>query len=209
MNDDHARAYLLNDLNVPRETIDAIETYRSMLIEANARQNLIARSTEDRFWSRHVLDSAQLVTHAPPGPRTWVDVGTGAGLPGLVLAILSPDHHVLVEPRRLRAEFVQSVVTALAMDTRVSVRQERIERTTGTFTVITARAFASLTRTLDATAHLADSATMWLLNKGARADAEIAEARAEWTGNLDVLPSITDADAAIVRVTNLRRARAA
>lgn len=209
MNEERARAYLHDALHVPRETIDALANYRSMLLHANSQQNLIARSTEVCFWSRHVLDSAQLVTHAPAGVRTWVDVGTGAGLPGLVLAILSSDHHVLVEPRRLRAEFVQRVVTALALETRVSVRQERIERTTGTFTVITARAFASLTRTLDATAHLADSATMWLLNKGARVDAEISEAQADWTGKFDVLPSITDADAAIVRVTNPRRMRAA
>lgn len=205
MNEHDAKLLIASNYRVSRETLEKLERYRAMLIDANRSQNLISRSTEDQFWSRHALDSAQLIAHVPDARATWLDVGTGAGLPGLVLATMTQDRHVLVDARRLRVVFVQSVVDALSIGHRVEVRQDRVERLEAfAFSVITARAFSSLTNTLRSTVHLADAATVWLLNKGARASEEVAEARAEWDADFDMIPSVTDPAASIVRVRNLQ-----
>lgn len=205
MNEHDAKLLIASNCRVSRETLEKLERYRAMLIDANRSQNLISRSTEDQFWSRHALDSAQLIAHVPDACATWLDVGTGAGLPGLVLSTLTQDRHVLVDPRRLRVAFVRSVVDALSIGNRVEVRQDRVERIEAfPFSVITARAFSSLTNTLRSTVHLADAATVWLLNKGVRASEELAEAQAEWDADFDMIPSVTDPAASIVRVRNLQ-----
>jgi 16S rRNA (guanine527-N7)-methyltransferase len=89
--------------DVSRETLDRLERYADLLRSESAKQNLVSASTLDRLWDRHILDSAQLVKFAPRPDLSWVDIGSGAGLPGIVIAALVTGPVTLVEPRRLRA----------------------------------------------------------------------------------------------------------
>lgn len=193
---------------VSRETMNLLDRYVEILLDQNVQHNLIARSTEAHVWHRHILDSAQLLKHSKAGAADWLDVGTGAGLPGLVLAIMTNAKHVLVEPRRLRAKFLQDVVNALSLDKRVEVVQSRVEvLRERRFDVITARAFTTLSQTLLATRHVADTGTIWLLHKGRKAPDEVAEARALKLATFECLPSLTAKDATIVRVSDMKAPR--
>ena len=204
MTQDDAKAYL-DWLNVPRETHALLQCYADLLIDANDHQNLIGRSTVPSIWTRHIVDSAQILAHAPVTSRNWLDVGSGAGLPGLVLSILTNDRHALVEPRRLRADFLKRAVRELGVSDRVTVHTETIESMVAeTYGVITARALKALTQTLAMTFRFARPGTVWLLHKGKTAAAEIDVARHDWQGEFELLPSVTDASAAIVRVRNLQ-----
>lgn len=199
------RRRLLEAIPVSRETIDLLDRYVEILLRRNSQHNLIGRSTEADVWDRHILDSAQLSKHSKADAADWLDVGAGAGLPGLVLAIMTNANHVLVEPRRLRAEFLRDVVDALGLDRRVKVVQSRVEvLKSRRFDVVTARAFATLAQTLMATRHIADAGTVWLLHKGRKAQEEIDEAKSMITATFERLPSLTAEDAAIVRVSDMK-----
>jgi len=184
--------------NVPRETSERIEAFVQLLKEAAAGQNLIARSTLESVWERHILDSAQLVRFEPRDGASWLDVGSGAGLPGVVIALLVEGPITLVEPRRLRVEFLQLAVERLGLAARVTIRQEKVERLSGGFDVITARAVASLGRVLEISSHLSTKKTVWVLPKGRNARTELAEARRAWQGVFHVEQSVTDPDSRIV-----------
>lgn len=183
---------------VPRETSDKLDAFVELVLRENEAQNLVAKSTLASFWQRHMLDSAQVMPLASKDATTWLDVGSGAGLPGLVLAIMSNARHVLVEPRRLRADFLKHAAENLGLADRVAVVQDRVENVRGSFCVVTARAFASLSDTLAATIHLSDKRTQWILHKGRGATAQAEAAMHAWTGTLELIPSVTDPLASIV-----------
>lgn len=198
----------IDALSVSRETLQKLEELVGLVLAENGNQNLIATSTGATIWDRHILDSAQLVDFAPARERCWLDVGSGAGFPGLVLAILTRSQHVLVEPRRRRAEFLEQAAKSLGINQSVRIVQTPVEKfehpPVGT---ITARAVASVAKLLSVTHHLADQSTAWLLHKGRSARAEVDEARALWNADFELLPSCTAPDAAIVRVTSLTARR--
>ena len=100
--------------DVSRETSDKLERFSEILIAENQIQNLISKLTEADLWTRHFADAAQLISFAPEG-ASWIDIGSGAGLPGLVIAILTKAPVTLVEPRRLRAEFLSRAVAELGL----------------------------------------------------------------------------------------------
>lgn len=180
-----------------------------MLLEENQRQNLVSRSSEAELWDRHILDSAQLLDFDGRSSTCWLDVGTGAGFPGLVLAILSRSEHILVEPRRRRADFLSHVIAAIGLGNRTRVVQRHVERLEySPINFVTARAVSSVENLVASTRHLADGATIWLLHKGRSAAAEIDAAKRVLWADFEMLPSITDPDAAIVKVSNLRSGRA-
>jgi 16S rRNA (guanine527-N7)-methyltransferase len=187
---------------VSRETFERLERYIVLLREANARQNLVSASTLDGVWDRHILDSAQLVQFEPEQQASWVDVGSGAGLPGIVIACLVAGPVTLVEPRRLRAEFLAEAVRSLGLN--VSVEQAKIERIPGKFDVITGRAVAALPRFLSICDHLSTRKTRWVLPKGRSAQSELEEARRSWQGVFHVEQSVTDAEAYIIVGTGVR-----
>jgi len=187
---------------VSRETFERLEAYIALLREEVGRQNLISTSTLEQIWERHILDSGQLVRHEPHAGASWVDVGSGAGLPGIVIACLVDGPVTLVEPRRLRAEFLHKVSESLHL--RAKVVAAKAERVEGKFDAITARAVASLTQLLKISAHLSTRKTVWALPKGRGAEAELAEARRTWQGNFRVEPSVTDAASFIVVGTEVR-----
>jgi 16S rRNA (guanine527-N7)-methyltransferase len=191
--------------DVSRETYERLERYVDLLIDENQRQNLIGRSTVDEVWLRHIVDSAQIVRLAPRLDSSWVDIGSGAGLPGLVVAILTEGPVALIEPRRLRAEFLRRSAEGLGLSHRVTVHAAKAERVGGRFDVITARAVASLDALLGISRHLSTDKTRWLFLKGKNAQSELDEARAKWQGEFRLEPSRTDPEAAIVIAERVER----
>lgn len=187
---------------VSRETIARLERYVSLLQAAAATQNLIASSTLGDLWQRHIADSAQLVRFEPRAGASWVDVGSGAGLPGIVIACLTEGSVTLVEPRRLRADFLRQVVDELGL--KAKVEQGKVERVAGTFDVITGRAVASLPRFLNMCDHLSTRNSVWVLPKGRSAQSELAQARQSWQGMFHVERSVTDEDSSIIVATGVR-----
>jgi 16S rRNA (guanine527-N7)-methyltransferase len=187
---------------VSRETFEKLELYAAMLREESARQNLVARSTIDDLWRRHILDSAQLARFEHHPACSWIDVGSGAGLPGIVLACLVQGPVTLVEPRRLRADFLHRVCESLVPS--AIVMTGKAKRAAGHYDVITARAVAPLDEFLNLSAHLSTRKTVWALPRGRNAHAELAEARRSWQGVFHVEQSVTDADSQIVVATGVK-----
>ena len=187
---------------VSRETFEKLEAYVALVREESALQNLISASTLDRIWDRHILDSAQLVPFEPRAGASWLDIGSGAGLPGIVIACLVEGPVTLVEPRRLRADFLHKVCESLNLN--ASVVCSKVERLEGNFDVITARAVASLAKLLELSAHLSTRNTVWALPKGRNARGDLAEARRSWQGSFQLERSVTDADSWIVVGTGVR-----
>lgn len=181
---------------VSRETMARLSHYQGLVEIEGDQQNLIARSTMDAFWLRHVVDSAQLCRFARPGAR-WLDIGSGAGLPGIVLAVLTADPVTLVEPRRLRAEFLQRCIDELDLRNAKLVAS-KVERVAGQFDAITARAVACVDALFGIAHRLSHPGTRWILPKGRSGAIELAEAQRNWQGQFRTVPSITDGDAVIV-----------
>ena len=187
---------------VSRETVERLETYIRLLMDESQRQNLISSGTLPQLWERHIIDSAQLVRFEPRDGASWVDVGSGAGLPGVVIACIVSGPAVLLGPRRLRADFLFRVVAELGL--KAEVAQAKAERVNGVFDVITGRAVAALPRFLDLCAHLSTRKTRWVLPKGRAAQSELEEARRAWQGVFHVEPSVTDAESRIIVGTEVR-----
>ena len=190
---------------VSRETIEKLDAYAALVAEESARQNLVSASTLEQFWERHILDSAQLVRFEPRPRSSWADVGSGAGLPGIVIACLVDGPVTLIEPRRLRAEFLHRTCESLRLN--ATVYTGKVERLEAKYDVITARAVASLPRLFEISAHLSTRNTVWALPKGASAERELAEARRTWQGAFHVEQSVTDADSKILVATEVRARR--
>lgn len=187
---------------VSRETWDRLREYQTLVIAENDRQNLVSRGTIESFWDRHVLDSAQLVRFEPRPGASWVDLGSGAGLPGVVVACLVEGPVTLVEPRALRSDFLRRVVERLELN--AEVVQSKAESVTGRFDVVTARAVAPLAKLLHLSRSFSTTNTLHLFPKGKSARIELAEAQREWQGEFRVEPSTTDVESLIVLARNVR-----
>ena len=185
-----------------------LEQLQALLADWNERVNLVSAASLAEFWPRHAFDSAQLLPLAPHA-RRWVDIGAGAGFPGLVLAILlkgAPGAKVhLVESRAKRCRFLEAVSAALALPT--EVHHARAEALSLKADVVTARAVAPLGRLLAfAQPYLARGA-IGLFFKSEGVEAEIAEARQAWRFTCNVIPSLSDPRGRILKVEGLARAR--
>jgi 16S rRNA (guanine527-N7)-methyltransferase len=190
--------------DVPRGTTDLLEHYMALLRYETGKQNLISSSTLDSLWERHILDGAQLVKFAPAANSSWVDIGSGAGLPGIVIAILVGGPVTLIEPRRLRAAFLTTTVAELGLDSRVTVAAKKVERVAGAFDVITARAVAELDKLLRISTHLSTRKSLWVLPKGRSAESELAAARRNWHCDAEIVLSRTDPDSRILLLRNVK-----
>lgn len=182
--------------------------YRERLAEWNSRLNLVGPASLDDFWGRHAFDCAQLAPLAPAA-RTWVDVGSGAGLPGLVIAILlkgRPNARVyLVESQTKKCRFLETVAAELALPAEVC--NARAEDLAIAADVVTARAVARLDRLLAfAQPYLAKGATGLFL-KGQSAETEIAEARRRWRFHVDLIASRSDPAGRVLKLGSLSRVR--
>lgn len=147
------------------------------LIEAlrreNERQNLVSRGSLDHVWVRHIADSAQLLHHAPAACRSWVDIGSGAGLPGLVIGLLRRDLALtLVELRRLRVAWLEAMRDALKLNCRIEMAKAEA-LPPARHDVISARAVAELTTLLRITENMGDRNSRWLFAKGRNAGVEV------------------------------------
>ena len=189
--------------DVSRETLAILERYAALLLRGNQQQNLIAPNSVSEIWPRHLLDGAQLLGVARRD-GSWLDIGSGPGLPGMVIAILGGRPMTLNEPRKLRADFLRDTVEQLCLAD-VTVADAKVERLTGKFDLITARAVASLDKLFGMACHLAHSETKWVLPKGERAQSELDEARKAWQGDFRLVPSRTHPSSAIVVAEHVQR----
>lgn len=214
MTEDEALQWLHDHFSVPRETWEKLEGYVSCLIDGMSHQNLIAESTREQIWARHVVDSAQLL-HLARGARSgeWVDLGAGAGLPGIIVSILSDRPVMLIESRRKRIEFLNHVISKLDLRN-ASVFGGRVEAAPAkSAAVISARAYAPLPKIFETALHLSDQTSLWVLPKGRTAQNELELVRPSWQAVFHVEPSVTDGDSAIivaraVRPVTIRKPRA-
>ena len=201
MTEQEAVLWLESEMGVSRETMGALKTFVAFLKREASSQNLISVSTLDHIWSRHIVDSAQLLKfldHAPATTR-WLDLGSGAGFPGLIIAMLTDYNVTLVESRARRIDYLQRAVEMLVLTRRVHVAGVALERLeTAPYSVISARAFAPLPKLFDLAERFATNKTLWLLPKGRNANHELQEAQGVWDGNFKVMKSITDQDAGIL-----------
>lgn len=196
------RQQVLDRLDVSRETSAKLDLYADLLIKWQTRINLVAPNTLGDLWHRHILDSAQLHRLLPPNPLL-VDLGSGAGFPGLVLGILGVRELHLVESDARKIAFLREV--ARLTDTPVTLHNKRIE-TIGPLAadVVTARALAPLPLLLRYAAPLLGDRGIGLFLKGENAAAELAEAERDWQMRTELLPSLTHQDARILRVEQIR-----
>ncbi len=176
-----------------------LELLVAALTEENDRQNLVSADSLSTVWQRHIADSAQLLTHVPRETGSpWLDLGTGAGFPGLVIAALRPEARVvMVESRPLRAEWLERMRIALDLEQAVVVCQRLELVETAAYRAISARAFAPLDRLLRLSARFSTADTLWLLPKGRSAQQELHSLRG-WQHMFHVEQSLTDADAGII-----------
>ncbi len=184
------------------EAMERLKALVASLGEENLRQNLVSAASLDHVWQRHIADSAQLLDHVPretPGGSLWMDLGSGAGFPGLVIAAMRPDFEVvLVESRRKRIDWLGSMAASLGLGrcsvagTRLEVLESRKAR------VISARAFAPLDKLLRLSARFSTDDTIWLLPKGRSAALELQGVEERWQILFHVEQSATDEAAAVL-----------
>ena len=190
--------------DVSRETLARLKAFVGLLTDWNARHNLVSKTSLDEVWQRHVLDSAQLGPLVPPEAKTLADFGSGAGFPGLVLAVLLQGRVAvtLFEATRKKAEFLHAAADRLGLT--VAVRNERVEEAArAVFDVLTARACAPLPELLEYAQHFASSKTVCLFLKGQNVGVELTEARKSWRMKVREHPSITHPFGVVLEIREL------
>jgi 16S rRNA (guanine527-N7)-methyltransferase len=197
----------LQRFHVSRESSALLEHYVALLLQWQRRINLIGTSTVSQVWRRHILDALQLIPLLPPGTRIIADLGSGAGIPGLVLAIATGVEAHLYESNGKKAAFLGQA--AQQCGARVIVHQVRTE-TIGSAArpqaeVVTARALAPLGRLLDQAAPFLETGALGLFHRGQDLDAELTEAAKSWRIIAERHPSLTDSKAAILVVKEALR----
>jgi len=193
-----AKEWLATLPEVDAQAMVRLERLVAMLAEENAVQNLVSPASLARVWLRHIADSAQLLAHVPRGGKPWIDLGTGAGFPGLVIATLRPNHKVvMIESRRKRIEWLERARGALGLDCArvVGCRLEDVD--TFVAGAISARAFAPLDRLLDLSARFSTPETIWLLPKGRSAQQEL-DLLQNWNSMFHVEQSLTDPHSGVI-----------
>lgn len=185
--------------------MERLEAFAQLLIEENQRQNLISKPSEETLWVRHFADSAQLLEHvsretlARPIEQPWLDLGTGAGFPGLVIAALHPNLPVvLVESRARRVEFLEMCAERMGLQ-KCKVLGDRLEKIEPfAARVISARAFAPLDKLLRLSAPFSTKATRYVLPKGRSAAHELTQQKQSIRKMFHVEHSLTDPEAGII-----------
>jgi 16S rRNA (guanine(527)-N(7))-methyltransferase RsmG len=195
--------------DVPRETEGLLRAYLALLLKWNARINLVARGDPEAIWRRHVLDSLQLVPLMPAGAGPVIDLGSGAGLPGLVLAAATGCEMHLIESDRRKSAFLIEAARSLGL-AQVTVHQTRIEETVPPpAALVTARALAPLPVLLAHAHRLLAPGGVGLFPKGKTAEDELTAATPDWHMRVERFPSRTDPAATILRLSEIRPARPA
>lgn len=193
---------------VSRETFDRLVAFEQMFQKWNRSINLVAQSTSGDVWQRHILDSAQLGRIEPVATR-WVDLGSGGGFPGLVMAFLLAERDGasidLVESNRKKASFLQTVVGQFSLPARVVARRiDDSHALVSTPQIVTARALAPLSTLLELSAPWLVSGGRGLFHKGRDYRTEVQESVHRWSFDLVEHPSVTDVGGVILELSNLR-----
>ncbi|MCH2037010.1 MAG: 16S rRNA (guanine(527)-N(7))-methyltransferase RsmG [Rickettsiales bacterium] len=197
--------YLKDYPYVSRETLDKIDHYVSALLKWNQRINLVGRSTERDIWNRHIKDSIQLNQYLPKGPSEIIDLGTGAGLPGMVLAILRNDLNVtLVESNTKKTSFLNYIQQQLSLKN-VTILNQRIEDISlpNKCYVITSRALASLNDLLNYSVAFSQKNTLCIFPKGSKLELEMTEAKENWFFDVIIEKSEVEQNSYIVLISNV------
>ncbi|MEO0428040.1 MAG: 16S rRNA (guanine(527)-N(7))-methyltransferase RsmG [Pseudomonadota bacterium] len=194
-------------LGVSRETLGLLDAYVDLLRHWNARINLVSKGSLDQVWERHILDSAQLFRLSEDRRGVWIDLGSGAGLPGIVVAIMATaDRRFqvrLIESDLRKSVFLQRVIDDLALPATIdAVRIEAVEPMTAT--VISARALAPLPRLLHLAAPFAADGTLCLFPKGRTVEDELTEARATWHIDCKREQSLSNKDGTILAIRSFQ-----
>lgn len=189
--------------DVSRETISKLERYAELILAENGAQNLISKASEAEIWQRHLIDSAQLLRFAPAGV-SWTDLGTGPGLPGIVLAILDDGSKRLVEPRNRRVEFLRHVIVELGL-ANVQITAGKAQIATGYSEIITARALGPPGAVFTMSSQLRHAGTTYVLPRGQSAKSELAELQNTWQGEFTLHRSLTSDEASILVARHVRR----
>lgn len=211
---DYGPADLVRELGISREATERLELHRRLVADWSERMNLMGPKElePERYWRRHVLDCAQLVQIAPT-VRRWVDLGSGAGFPGLILGCLMADHPSasvhLVEATGKKARFLEEAAKTIGLPVKVfNLRIEDFREGDGPYEAVTARALAPLLRILEHAKPILDRGAQGLFHKGADFDAELAAANNALNGGAssislraDVLESLSDPRGRIIRIT--------
>ena len=191
---------------VSRETLDRLRLYVDLLGKWTKRINLVAPASMADVWRRHILDSAQLFTLLPPEAKVAIDLGSGAGLPGLILAIMGVPEVHLVESDTRKATFLQEA--ARMTGTKVTIHAQRIEAAASIQAdIVTARALARLAFLLDHAARFLKPGAACYFLKGASLADELTEARKSWHMEATEFPSLSDVSGVIVKLESIVRER--
>lgn len=196
-------------LDVSRETLEALGQFEGLLRKWNPRINLVAPSTLDDLWQRHIVDSAQVFALRFPEMRHWADLGSGGGLPGVVCAILAKQHapsagFTLVESDKRKAAFLAVCKQELDLPLTVSAsRAETLEPAAAD--IVSARALAPLAQLLPMVARHLRAGGVALLPKGKTYEAELEAARSGWQFEAVIHPSLTDEFARILALKDIKR----
>lgn len=195
--------------NVSHETYEKLKNYQALVLEWNSKFNLISKSTEATIWERHIVDSLQLIKYITNEDKILLDLGSGAGFPGVVLAIacqeIYPDLQInLVESIGKKTAFLRAVNEQLNLN--MEIHQERIEKLNiGKVDVITSRALAALPKLLDYAKPFCKKETRLILPKGENWSLENDEALMKWLYKYEVYNSDTSDVGKILRISDLRR----
>lgn len=192
----------VNALNVSRETMERLEAYAEILIKWQPSVGLIGKSSIPDLWRRHFLDCAQLAIHAPTGANVWIDIGSGAGLPGMVLSILDVGAVHLVESNSRKCEFLREVKRRTAAT--AIIHAARIEDLDPwPVDIITARAVAPLSKLLEYSQAFISPGTHCLFLKGQHVENELNEAAKYWNMEVKRITSIADPGGTILHITKV------
>jgi 16S rRNA (guanine527-N7)-methyltransferase len=190
--------------DVSRETLDRLSTYLDLLQRWQRAVNLVGASTLADPWRRHILDCAQVVDHVPAGAETVIDLGSGAGLPGLVLALLGVGGVQLVESDQRKAQFLREA--ARVTQAPVVVHAARIEQLGLCGDVVTARALAPLPRLLELAARVLRPQGVCLFLKGEQVQRELTAARQSWHMQADIVRSRSGSKGVLLKLQGVGRA---
>jgi 16S rRNA (guanine527-N7)-methyltransferase len=201
-----------SEQNVSRETVPRLQAYLHLLQDWQTRINLVGPATLPHAWRRHMLDSAQLypIANAQQRAGVWLDLGSGAGFPALVLAVLGVRAIHLVEATTKKCRFLEAASKILGVDDRVVIHNRRIETLLlRDVDVITARACAPLDVLFAYGVRFAGPKTLWLLPKGQDVEKEIAVAHKMWDFKCELVSSVSDQRGHIIAASSVKKRRAA
>ena len=198
----------LHQLDVSRETLQRLDIFAKLVEKWNPKINLVSKTDVESLWDRHIVDSIQIagLSHVP---GAWVDLGSGGGFPSIVVAVVrnikSPQHMVCVESDERKCAFLRTAARELGLV--VDVQNTRIEdmHVAQPFETVSARALAPLPKLLEYSLPVLERSGCAIFPKGKKWKEEVRAAERSWSFDLDVINSLTDPEAAILRLTNIRK----